>query len=98
MASLEFCPGHLLGRIGMLEHYLEKLKALNEIFFLQAKKVTEEEEEDEDVITLMGLVRLAEEVQRDVGDTIQELREIADNGVEQERKTRAAAKAQGKEG
>jgi hypothetical protein len=80
----------------MLEHYCEQLKALNEVFYLQAKRVTTEG--DEDAITLVGLTRIAEELHRDVDDTIRELREIADDGLEKERAARAAAKAQGKEG
>jgi hypothetical protein len=96
MAGLEFCPGHLLGRIGMLELYLENLTALHEVFYLQVKKVTEEG--DEDAVTLIGLTRLARDLQKDVGQTIQELREIADDGLVQQGKARAAAKAQGKEG
>jgi hypothetical protein len=79
----------------MLEHYLEQLREINEVFYLQALKVTEEEEGDEDVVTLIGLTRLMRDVHREVAETIKEVREIADDGTEKER---AAAKAQGKEG
>ncbi|HEV8715321.1 MAG TPA: hypothetical protein VGX03_21140 [Candidatus Binatia bacterium] len=96
MAGFKFCHGHLTGRIVMLEGSLKTLKALNEVVYLQAKKVTEED--DEDGITLIGLVRLVQEAHENLSETLQELREIADDALEKEREARAAAKAQGKEG
>src|SRR3954447_11811343 len=91
MTGLEFKTGHLLGRIGNLEFHLRGLKGLNDIFYRLAKKCTEEE--DEDAITLVGLTRLEKDLLEDIAETIQELREIADDGLKKDRQAREAIKS-----
>ncbi|HVI80704.1 MAG TPA: hypothetical protein VM715_21645 [Candidatus Acidoferrum sp.] len=56
-----------------------------------AKKCTKEG--DEDAITLVGLTRLEKDLLEDLAETIQELREIADDGLKKDRQAREAIKS-----
>lgn len=96
MAGFEFCTGHLQGRISGLEYIQKNLKGLHEVLYLQARKIIDENEQDEDAITLIGMIRLVGDVHKEVDEVIQELREMADAGLALEGSNARRPKPQGR--
>ena len=83
MSTLEFCPGHLLGRISNLQGTQKRLHALFDIFNMQIRNVNDFEE-DEEVLTLLGLMRIGRHLCEDFEESLIELQEIADDGLHKE--------------
>jgi hypothetical protein len=81
MGTLQGKSGHVLGRVMTLETQTKYLRSLFDITFLMLNRF----DDDEDVSTLMGLVRIGHDECDELERVSKEFREIADDLLRQER-------------
>jgi hypothetical protein len=80
MGPLQGTHGHVLGRVFSLDMRIKHLRSLFEITGIMLRRL----DEDEDVETLMGLVRIGRDECDDLEGISKALREIADDLLRQE--------------
>ena len=87
MGTLQGTHGHVLGRVMGLEGRIKHLRSLFDITACMLRRL----DEDEDVETLMGLVRVGRDECDDLEGISQALREIADDLLRQEQEAMTKA-------